>query len=92
MSPLRLSGLRRQGQLLQMCIRDRDNPMPESVKDRCARCYEHIFLFSKSKKYFFDSVSYTHLDVYKRQAQHGSAISETDNRNTASMAKTARFL
>ena len=24
------------------------------VKDRCARCYEHIFLFSKSKKYFFD--------------------------------------
>ena len=32
----------------------KDNPMPESVKDRCARCYEHIFLFSKSKKYFFD--------------------------------------
>ena len=28
--------------------------MPESVKDRCARCYEHIFLFSKSKKYLFD--------------------------------------
>ena len=28
--------------------------MPESVKDRCARCYEHIFLFSKSRKYFFD--------------------------------------
>ena len=32
----------------------KDNPMPESVKDRCARCYEHIFLFSKFKKYFFD--------------------------------------
>ena len=32
----------------------KENPMPESVKDRCARCYEHIFLFSKSKKYFFD--------------------------------------
>ena len=32
----------------------KDNPMPESVKDRCARCYEHIFLFSKSRKYFFD--------------------------------------
>ena len=54
---------------VKMCIRDsrdtgwylrndiiwmKDNPMPESVKDRCARCYEHIFLFSKSKKYFFD--------------------------------------
>ena len=32
----------------------KENPMPESVKDRCARCYEHIFLFSKSRKYFFD--------------------------------------
>lgn len=32
----------------------KENPMPESVKDRCARCYKHIFLFSKSKKYFFD--------------------------------------
>ena len=35
-------------------IWQKENPMPESVKDRCVRCYEHIFLFSKSKKYFFD--------------------------------------
>ena len=28
----------------------------------------------------------------RKTAQHGSAISETDNRNTASVAKTARFL
>lgn len=32
----------------------KENPMPESVKDRCTRCHEHIFLFSKSKQYFFD--------------------------------------
>lgn len=32
----------------------KENPMPESVKDRCTRCHEHIFLFSKSRKYFFD--------------------------------------
>lgn len=32
----------------------KENPMPESVKDRCTRCHEHIFLFSKSKHYFFD--------------------------------------
>ncbi|MGE4354813.1 MAG: site-specific DNA-methyltransferase [Oscillospiraceae bacterium] len=30
------------------------NPMPESVRDRCSRCYEHIFLLTKSRKYFFD--------------------------------------
>lgn len=30
------------------------NPMPESAKDRPSRCYEHIFLLSKSRKYFYD--------------------------------------
>jgi DNA modification methylase len=31
------------------------NPMPESVKNRPTRCHEHLFLFSKSKKYFYDA-------------------------------------
>ena len=35
-------------------IWQKENPMPESCRDRPSRCYEHIFLFSKSKKYFFD--------------------------------------
>lgn len=26
------------------------NPMPESTKDRPSRCYEHIFLLSKSRR------------------------------------------
>ncbi len=30
------------------------NPMPEAVKDRFAKSHEHIFLLSKSKKYYFD--------------------------------------
>lgn len=30
------------------------NPMPESAKDRPSRCYEHIFLLSKSRRYFYD--------------------------------------
>lgn len=30
------------------------NPMPESAKDRPSRCYEHIFLLSKSRKYYYD--------------------------------------
>ena len=28
--------------------------MPESVKDRPSKCYEHIFLLSKSPKYYYD--------------------------------------
>ena len=67
-----------------MCIRD-------SCKDRPTRCYEYVFLLTKSKKYYYDwqavaepiapttavrlksgvgTVSYTHLDVYKRQGKN----------------------
>ena len=31
------------------------NPMPESVRDRCTKSYEHIFMLSKSPQYYFDS-------------------------------------
>ena len=33
------------------------NPMPESCKDRPSRCYEHIFLLSKSRKYLYDAAA-----------------------------------
>ena len=32
-------------------------PMPESVTDRPTKSHEHIFLLSKSKKYFYDHVA-----------------------------------
>jgi DNA modification methylase len=35
-------------------IWEKANPMPESVRDRCSRSYEHIFLLTKTKKYHFD--------------------------------------
>ncbi|MFR3572063.1 MAG: DNA-methyltransferase [Sellimonas intestinalis] len=38
-------------------IWQKENPMPESVKDRPTRCYEHIFLLTKSKKYFYDAAA-----------------------------------
>ena len=31
------------------------NPMPESVKDRCTRSHEYLFLLTKSRKYYYDS-------------------------------------
>ena len=33
----------------------KENPMPESCRDRPSRCYEHIFLLTKSKKYYYDA-------------------------------------
>jgi DNA modification methylase len=40
--------------LRQDIIWHKPNPMPESVKDRCTKAHEYIFLFSKSQKYFCD--------------------------------------
>ena len=55
-------------------IWEKANPMPESVRDRCARSYEHIFLLTKSKKYYFDYL----------------AISEPIAANTAARLKAGR--
>ena len=30
------------------------NAMPDGAKDRPSRCYEHLFLFAKSPRYYFD--------------------------------------
>lgn len=48
--------LRADGWLLRSdIIWSKSNGMPESVKDRPTRAHEYIFLFSKSKRYFYDS-------------------------------------
>ena len=41
--------------LRQDIIWAKPNPMPESVKDRCTRSHEYIFMFSKSRKYYYDA-------------------------------------
>ena len=41
--------------LRQDIIWHKPNPMPESVRDRCTKAHEYLFLLSKSERYFFDS-------------------------------------
>lgn len=43
--------------LRQDIIWHKPNPMPESVRDRCTKAHEYIFLLSKSERYFFDGES-----------------------------------
>ena len=48
--------LRKDGWYLrQDIIWHKPNPMPESVKDRCTKAHEYIFLLSKSKNYYYDN-------------------------------------
>lgn len=41
--------------LRQDIIWHKPNPMPESVRDRCTKSHEYIFLFSKQPKYYYDA-------------------------------------
>lgn len=41
--------------LRQDIIWHKPNPMPESVRDRCTKAHEYVFLLSKSDRYYFDS-------------------------------------
>jgi DNA modification methylase len=43
--------------LRQEIIWSKPNPMPESVRDRCTKAHEHIFLLTKSERYHFDAAA-----------------------------------
>lgn len=52
--------------LRQEIIWAKPNPMPESVRDRCTKSHEHIFLFTKFPKYYFDNNAIKEPSIYKR--------------------------
>lgn len=66
--------------LRQDIIWSKPNPMPESVRDRCTKAHEYMFLLSKSERYFFDQEAIkepvspgTHARMAQDLAgQHGS--------------------
>ena len=43
--------------LRQDIIWNKPNPMPESVRDRCTKAHEYIFLLTKSPTYYYDADS-----------------------------------
>lgn len=50
--------------LRQDIIWHKPNPMPESVKDRCTKAHEYIFLLSKGPRYYFDSEAMREPAIY----------------------------
>lgn len=40
--------------LRQDIVWHKPNPMPESVRDRCTKAHEYLFLLTKSERYFYD--------------------------------------
>jgi len=52
--------------LRQDIIWHKPNPMPESVRDRCTKAHEYVFLLSKSERYFFDQAAIAEPAIYGR--------------------------
>ena len=52
--------------LRQDIIWSKGNPMPESVRDRCTKSHEYIFLLSKNKNYYYDNESIKEKAVGER--------------------------
>ena len=50
--------------LRQDIIWHKPNPMPESVKDRCTKSHEYIFLLSKNAQYYFDHKAIQEPSIY----------------------------
>jgi DNA modification methylase len=48
------------------------NPMPESVTDRPTKSHEHIFLLSKSAKYFYDHEAIKEPAIWANDSRNGS--------------------
>ena len=63
--------------LRQDIIWSKPNPMPESVRDRCTKAHEYVFLLSKSERYFFDS------EAMREEAVKGAAGSSFNTGKTA---------
>jgi DNA modification methylase len=62
--------------LRQDIIWSKPNPMPESVRDRCTKAHEYIFLLSKSPKYYFNHAAMLEpakYDGHKATTHAGSA-------------------
>ena len=84
--------------LRQDIIWHKSNPMPESVKDRCTKSHEYLFLLTKSAKYYFDAAAIEEpATPYSRpnltaprysapgQTHHSAQSSTGDSRNKRSV-------
>jgi DNA modification methylase len=73
--------------LRQDIIWHKPNPMPESVRDRCTKAHEYIFLLSKGPRYHFDSEA-----MQEPTSQNGAgATLGTRNRRSVWSVSTKPF-
>ena len=68
--------------LRQDIIWYKPNPMPESVRDRCTKAHEYVFLLTKSERYFYDAEAVSEAatcDRVRGPASHPDTVSTNGN-------------
>jgi DNA modification methylase len=84
--------------LRQEIIWHKPNPMPESVRDRCTKAHEQIFLLSKQPRYYYDAEAITepvspntHARISQDvMAQVGSARAHAGGKTNGNMKAVIR--
>lgn len=78
--------------LRQDIIWHKPNSMPESIRDRCTKAHEYIFLLSKSKRYYYDQdaigepFNYPERTYNPDVSNHKTAhLKEQGNRSTSGL-------
>jgi DNA modification methylase len=56
--------------LRQDIIWHKPNPMPESVRDRCTKAHEYVFLLTKSERYFYDAEAVSEASNPKYESRY----------------------
>lgn len=69
--------------LRQDIIWHKPNPMPESVRDRCTKAHEYVFLLTKSERYFYDAEAVSEPAAYAGQT---GCFSGSKNASRAAVA------
>jgi DNA modification methylase len=65
----------------QDIIWHKPNPMPESVRDRCTKAHEYLFLLSKQERYYFDA------EAIKEEASDNGRINGVNGRDEDERAR-----
>lgn len=69
--------------LRQDIIWHKPNPMPESVRDRCTKAHEYIFLLTKNPHYYFDYKAIQEDAVCKDDRRAGEGRIEYDGKRAS---------
>lgn len=66
--------------LRQDIIWHKPNPMPESVRDRCTKAHEYLFMLTKSPKYYFDNEAIKEPEAMKPQRRNTPRSKNPDSK------------